>query len=254
MIEIEGVAHHFDTRGGRIHALDDINLAVGVNEFITLVGRSGCGKSTLLRILAGLIKPSAGRVSIDGADVVRPRRDVSVMFQQPALLPWRTVRDNVLLPAEILGLDTAYARRRADELLELTNLAPFVRQLPKALSGGMQQRAALCRSLLSEPRVLLMDEPFSALDALTRAELAQELQRVRLEQDTTIVFVTHSIEEAVLLSDRVVALEQRPGRIRKVIDVDLERPRSLGHYADSARITALSAELHELLLPEMRTP
>ncbi|MEG9224643.1 ABC transporter ATP-binding protein [Aeromicrobium sp. Sec7.5] len=249
MITIENVDHRFATRNGPVHALTDIDLTVGDNEFVTLVGRSGCGKSTLLRIVAGLIQPTSGSVTIHGTPVTRPRKEVSVMFQKPALLPWRNVLSNVLLPAETLGLDKTAARRRAHELLELTNLTPFAKALPKELSGGMQQRVALCRALLSEPDVLLMDEPFSALDALTREELSIELQRIRLEQDTSFVFVTHSIEEAVLLADRVVVMNQRPGSIRRIVDIDVPRPRSLGHNSHTERVTELSAELHELLIP-----
>lgn len=249
MISIDGVDHRFETRAGTIHALSDVSLTIEDNEFVTLVGRSGCGKSTLLRVVAGLLGPNGGDVAIDGTPVTRPRRDVSVMFQKPALLPWRSVLDNVLLPAQIMGLDKTTSRRHAHELLELTNLTPFAAQFPRELSGGMQQRASLCRSLLSKPRVLLMDEPFSALDALTREELSVELQRILAEQDTSFLFVTHSIEEAVLLSDRVVVMDQRPGRIRRIVDIDIPRPRSLGYNNCAERITELSAELHELLLP-----
>ncbi|GAB3251998.1 ABC transporter ATP-binding protein [Kineosporia babensis] len=249
MISIESVDHRFRGRAGEVQALAGIDLTVETGEFLTLVGRSGCGKSTLLRIVAGLLTPTSGRVVIDGEPVRRPRRDVSFMFQKSALLPWRSVLANVLLPAETLRLDQAAARRRAGELLELTGLTGFQKALPKELSGGMQQRVALCRALLSEPRVLLMDEPFSALDALTREELSIELQRIRQEQDTTFVFVTHSIEEAVLLADRVVVMRARPGGIRRIVEVDVPRPRSLGHHAHAGRVTELSAELHELLLP-----
>jgi NitT/TauT family transport system ATP-binding protein len=251
MIEVSGVSQTFVGRKGSVHALEDIDLAVADNEFVTLVGRSGCGKSTLLRIIAGLIAPTAGRISVSGERVTRPRRDVSVMFQRPALLPWRSVLDNVLLPAEILGIGRQDARARAGELLELVGLSTFAQRLPHELSGGMQQRVSLARSLLSQPKVLLMDEPFSALDALTREELSVELQRIRAEHATTIVFVTHSIEEAVLLADRVVVLSPRPGRVRKILDVDIPRPRSLGHHAHAERVSEVSAELHELLLPEL---
>ncbi|MDX6738772.1 ABC transporter ATP-binding protein [Actinocorallia sp. A-T 12471] len=250
MIELRHVSQIFQTREGRVHALDDVSLTVERNEFVTLVGRSGCGKSTLLRMVAGLQKPTSGTVTVGGRPVDKPRQDVSFMFQKAALLPWRTVLDNVMLPVEILKLDKETHRRRAHELLELTGLAGFEKRLPHELSGGMQQRVSLCRSLIQNPDVLLMDEPFSALDALTREELSVELQRIKMEQETTIVFVTHSIEEAVLLADRVVVLSPRPGRLRKIIDVDIPRPRTLGHNAYADRVTSVSAELHELLMPE----
>ena len=249
MIELRHISQIFETKEGCVHALDDVSLRVGRNEFVTLVGRSGCGKSTLLRMIAGLQKPTSGTVTVGGKAVEKPRQDVSFMFQKAALLPWRTVLDNVMLPVEILRLDKDTHRRRAHELLELVGLAGFEKRLPRELSGGMQQRVSLCRSLIQNPDVLLMDEPFSALDALTREELSVELQRIKMEQETTIVFVTHSIEEAVLLADRVVVLSPRPGRLRQIIEVDIPRPRTLGHNAHADRVTAVSAELHELLMP-----
>jgi NitT/TauT family transport system ATP-binding protein len=171
-----------------------------------------------------------------------------MVFQRPALLPWRTVLDNVLLPVEIFGWRRAAHRERAQELLEVVGLGGFEKRLPHELSGGMQQRVSLCRSLIGDPRVMLMDEPFSALDALTREELAGELQRIHMENSATIVFVTHSIDEAVLLADRVVVLSPRPGRIRKVVDIDIPRPRSLGRNAHLEQVARCSADLHELLM------
>ncbi|MFV0253457.1 MAG: ABC transporter ATP-binding protein [Beutenbergiaceae bacterium] len=250
MISIDGVSQIFRTKSGDVHALSDIDLTVSENEFVTLVGRSGCGKSTLLRVISGLIQPTSGQVTIAQEPVVRPRRDVSVMFQRPALLPWRTVIDNVMLPVEVLRLDKRTHRERAHDLLELVGLADFQRKLPHELSGGMQQRVSLCRSLITSPKVLLMDEPFSALDALTREDLSVELQRVVAEESTTIVFVTHSIDEAVLLADRVVVLSPHPGRLRRIVDVDIPRPRSLGQTAHADSVAATSSELHELLHPD----
>ena len=171
---------------------------------------------------------TTGTASIAGVPIDGPRRDVALMFQRSALLPWRSVLDNVLLPVDVAGGDRGSARREAAELLELTGLAGFERSRPYELSGGMQQRAALCRALISRPRVLLMDEPFAALDALTREELSLELQRLWQERRKTIVFVTHSIDEAVLLSDRIVVMTPRPGRIARVVPVDLARPRTVG--------------------------
>jgi NitT/TauT family transport system ATP-binding protein len=250
MIELTNVSQAFDVRSGSgsVEALRDISLTVDDGEFIAVIGRSGCGKSTLLRLIAGLLKPTSGRVAIDGGEVSRPRRDVALMFQRPALLPWRSVLDNVLLPVELAGERKSARQARARELLDMVGLEEFDRRLPHELSGGMQQRVALCRSLILAPRVMLMDEPFSALDALTRGELAVELQRVHMENSATIVLVTHSIEEAVLLADRVVVLSPRPGEVREVINIDIPRPRSLGHNAHIEQVAQASAELHELLM------
>jgi NitT/TauT family transport system ATP-binding protein len=214
---------------------------------VTLVGRSGCGKSTLLRILAGLISPSSGGVTIAGRPVSGPRRDVSLVFQRSALMPWRNVIENVLLPVEILGLSKREYRPVAADLLALVGLQGFERRRPYELSGGMHQRVALCRALIQDPKVLLMDEPFAALDALTREELSLELQRVWSERQKTIVFVTHSIQEAVLLADRVIAMSPRPGRIVRTIEVDLPRPRSLGSSGDTEELARASAEVHDVL-------
>ena len=170
------------------------------------------------------------------------------MFQRPALLPWRTVLDNVMLPAEVFGWPRRQRRQEAGDLLEKVGLAGFEKRLPHELSGGMQQRVALCRALIQRPRLLLMDEPFSALDALTREELAVELQRIHMQLRTTVLFVTHAISEAVLLADRIVVLSARPGQVRKVVDVDIPRPRSLGMGAHVDEVARASAELHELLM------
>ena len=214
---------------------------------MTLVGRSGCGKSTLLRIVAGLIEPSAGRVRIAGAEVTEPRRDVALMFQRPALLPWRTVIQNVLLPADVQGGDRRAARAEAERLLALTGLEGFEGRRPYELSGGMQQRAALCRALIQRPRVLLMDEPFAALDALTREELSLELQRLWTEHRTTILFVTHSIPESVVLSDRVAVMTPRPGRVARIVEVAVPRPRRYGDEAHAETVAHCEAEVRELL-------
>jgi NitT/TauT family transport system ATP-binding protein len=250
MIELDRVGHVFEGRGERVQALDAIDLQVQENEFVTLIGRSGCGKSTLLRLIAGLLAPTSGWVRVDDELVTRPRRDVSFMFQRPALLPWRSVVSNVMLPVEISGgesRDRKAYRDRAHDLLELVGLRGFERRLPHELSGGMQQRVSLCRSLILRPKVMLMDEPFAALDALTRTELSEELQRIKVELATTIVFVTHSIEEAVVLADRVVVLSPRPGRVREIVDITIPRPRTLGHTAHVAEVARISSHLHTLL-------
>jgi len=249
MIQLNGVGRTFAGRSGQVEALRDINLDVRDGEFVALVGRSGCGKSTLLRLVAGLLPPTSGEITVAGERVTGTRRDIAMMFQRPALLPWRSVLDNVLLPLEIYGgADRADRRARALGLLEMVGLAGFEKRLPHELSGGMQQRVSLCRSLIARPRVMLMDEPFSALDALTREDLSVELQRVHMENRATIVFVTHSIDEAVLLADRVVVLSPRPGRIARIVDIDIPRPRTLGRTAHFEEVARASAELHELLM------
>ncbi|GAA2704927.1 ABC transporter ATP-binding protein [Micromonospora olivasterospora] len=248
MIQLSGVSRTFDGRAGRVEALRGIDLDVAEGEFLAVLGRSGCGKSTLLRMIAGLIPATAGQITVAGTPITRPRRDIAMLFQRPALLPWRSVLDNVLLPVEIFGWSRAKHRERARELLELAGLAGFEKRLPHELSGGMQQRVSLCRSLIGDPRVMLMDEPFSALDALTREELSGELQRIHVTSGATVVFVTHSIDEAVLLADRVVVLSPRPGRIRSTVQVDIPRPRTLGRNAHLADVARVSAELHELLM------
>jgi NitT/TauT family transport system ATP-binding protein len=248
MIQLLDVTRTFRGRTGVVEALHDITFDVAAGEFVAVVGRSGCGKSTLLRLVAGLLEPTRGSVYIDTTPVTAPRRDVSMMLQRPALLPWRSVLDNVLLPIEVFGWRRREYLDHAHELLSMVGLDGIQRRLPHELSGGMQQRVALCRSLIQRPRVMLMDEPFSALDALTREELSVELQRIHMELSSTVVFVTHSIDEAVLLADRVIVLSPRPGHIQKILDIDIPRPRSLGHYAHREQIARASAELHGLLL------
>ncbi|GIF50749.1 NitT/TauT family transport system ATP-binding protein [Asanoa ferruginea] len=254
MIQLFGVSQVFSGRAGTVEALRDIDLQIAEGEFVAVVGRSGCGKSTLLRLVAGLLPPTQGEIQVAGERVTKARRDIALLFQRPALLPWRTVLDNVLLPAEIFRLGRSSLRARALGLLEMVGLQGFEKRLPHELSGGMQQRVALCRSLLTGPRVLLMDEPFSALDALTREDLSTELQRIHMEHRPTIMFVTHSIDEAVLLADRVVVLSPRPGQIVEILDIDVPRPRSLGRTAHVAELAAAQAELHELLMRREAAP
>jgi len=213
--------------GDDIVALNNVDLAIGDQEFVTLVGPSGCGKSTLLKLMARLIEPTHGQLNLAGRPHTQPSRDIGIVFQDAVLLPWRNIIDNVLLPIEILGLDNHVYRKRAMELLDLVGLQGFEKRMPKELSGGMQQRTAICRALIHDPDVLLMDEPFAALDAMTREELGLELMRIWDENKKTIVFVTHSIPEAILLADRVVVMTPRPGQIAEIIDIDLKRPRTL---------------------------
>jgi NitT/TauT family transport system ATP-binding protein len=226
-IHIEGLEKTYASKGGRVTALTQVNLTIRQNEFITLVGPSGCGKSTLLKLIGGLIRPSRGLLLHDGVILTHPPRNVGIVFQEAVLLEWRNVLDNVLLPAEILGLDRMKARARAMHLLNLVGLAGFERRFPRELSGGMQQRVSICRALIHDPSVLLMDEPFAALDAMTREELGFELMRIWNADKKTVIFVTHNITEAILLADRVVAMSPRPGRIARIVDVALSRPRTV---------------------------
>jgi NitT/TauT family transport system ATP-binding protein len=227
VIDIVRLSKTFESQDGtEVTALSDVTLAIGRNEFVTIVGPSGCGKSTLLRLIAGLVPASQGHVSIGGQRVAEPRADVGIVFQSPTLLPWADVLNNVLFPLKILHRLDDRAADRAGALIRLVGLAGFERKMPRELSGGMQQRAAICRALIHEPAILLMDEPFGALDALTREEMSLELMRIWTERPKTIFFVTHSVPEAVLLADRVVVMTPRPGRIADVIDVPLPRPRS----------------------------
>jgi NitT/TauT family transport system ATP-binding protein len=226
MIEFSSVGMAFSTaRGDSVTALDDISLTIARNEFLCVVGPSGCGKSTLLRLIAGLLNPTRGEVTVEGAMVNGPRPDLGFVFQSPTLLPWSSVLDNVLFPLRLMRSITPQRVAAAKEFLALIGLAGFEQRYPGELSGGMQQRVAICRELLHHPSVLLMDEPFGALDALTREEIALELLRIWEARPKTVVFVTHSIPEAVLLADRIVVMTPRPGRIQAVIDVPLPRPR-----------------------------
>jgi NitT/TauT family transport system ATP-binding protein len=232
LLTAEGVSVVYRTAREPIAALDDLSLSVGAGEFVSLVGPSGCGKSTFIRLASGLLPPSSGRIVLDGTAVTGPRRDVGVVFQQPTLLPWKTVLDNVLVPCRALGLDIARSRTKAMELLELTGLSAFTLNYPYELSGGMQQRVGLARGLIHDPRVLLMDEPFGALDAMTRERMAIELQRIWMATGKSVAFITHSIPEAVFLSDRVIVISPRPGRVVEEIAVPLPRPRSVKTMAD----------------------
>jgi NitT/TauT family transport system ATP-binding protein len=247
MIEIREVAKAYRSRHGDVvQALTDVTLEVRDKEFVSLVGPSGCGKSTLLKLVAGLVPPTRGEIVIQGRPVREPFPDVGFVFQSAVLLPWRTVLDNVLFSIEMLGQSREHYRGRALALIELAGLAGFERKYPWELSGGMQQRVALCRALVHDPSLLLMDEPFGALDAMTREEMGLELLRLWEERPKTILFVTHSIPEAILLADRVVVLSARPGRIAHMLDVALPRPRRVEMEFD-VRFQAHSEEIRSLI-------
>ena len=218
--------------GADVLALQNVSLSIERNEFVSIVGPSGCGKSTLLRLIAGLIRVSSGQIAIDGNEVKEPRRDIGIVFQAPTLLPWANILNNVLFPLQILHRLETDSIAKAHELLSLVNLDGFESKLPSELSGGMQQRAAICRALITDPDILLMDEPFGALDALTREEMSLELLRIWAERPKTVFFVTHSVPEAVLLADRVFVMTPRPGRIVETIPVRLPRPRTYEQESD----------------------
>jgi NitT/TauT family transport system ATP-binding protein len=227
LIDIRGVSKIFPTNDGtELQALRDVNLSIQKGEFISLVGPSGCGKSTLLNMIGGLLEPSHGDVLYKGNRISGPNRDVGMMFQSPVLLPWRTVLQNVMLPIEIFGWNRREHREKALEILRLVGLEGFADSYPRQLSGGMQSRVSLCRVLLYEPDVLLLDEPFGALDEFTREVMNLELLRIWEQTGKTVIFVTHNIGEAVLLSQRVVVMKPRPGEIADVIQVDLPSPRN----------------------------
>ncbi|GAA4194807.1 ABC transporter ATP-binding protein [Microbispora amethystogenes] len=234
-IDVRGLQKIYRPRKSEpTHALADVDFTVRKGEFVAVVGPSGCGKTTLLKILAGLVQRSEGTVRISGVDVDGPKREVGMVFQAPTLLPWRTILENVLVPVEVQKLDRTAHRKRAVELLDMVGLGGFADKYPNELSGGMQQRAGICRALVHDPAVLLLDEPFGALDAMTREYMNVELLRIWRESRKTAVLVTHSIPEAVFLSDRVIVMTPRPGRIAEIIDIDLDRPRDLSIMASDA--------------------
>jgi NitT/TauT family transport system ATP-binding protein len=239
-VKIEGLNKVFDSGP----AVENLSLEIGENEFVALVGPSGCGKSTTLRIVSGLVPPTAGSVQLRGRRVERPIQDVGMVFQSPVLLPWRSTLGNVLFMAEMRGLPADQYRERARTLIKLAGLEGFENSLPHELSGGMQQRVAICRALLLDPSLLLLDEPFGALDVLTREKMGFELQRIWGASKTTVMLVTHSITEAVLLSDTVIVMTARPGRAKAVIRVDLPRPRDARTLKDP-RFVDLTATVRE---------
>ncbi len=226
-LELHEVNRIYPSERGALHALKDVSLSIQEGEFISIVGPSGCGKSTLLKCVAGLEQASSGSLSLQGQAITEPPRNMGVVFQRDLLLEWRNILDNVLLAAEFQGRKPRDLEPRARELLSLFGLGQFLHRMPRELSGGMRQRVSICRALLLDPQLLLMDEPFGALDPFTRDELNAELQRTWLATGKTVVFITHSIAEAVYLGSRVVIMGRGPGRIEEVVPVDIERPRGL---------------------------
>ncbi len=228
LIEVRNLYKMYRTyRREEVAALEDINFTIAEGEFITVVGPSGCGKTTLLKVLAGLVSKSYGEVLLRGTPIIGPRRDIGIVFQNPVLLPWRTALENSMLAPEIQGLDRQVYLDRAKKLFQMVGLAGFEDKYPFELSGGMQQRNAIVRALVNDPAILLMDEPFGALDAMRREQMNVELLRIWRESKKTIFFITHSISEALFLADRVIVLSPRPGRIIQLVRVDLPRPRDL---------------------------
>ena len=251
VVSIQGVNKIFETGGSEsVVAVQDINLEIGANEFVSLIGPSGCGKSTLLRLIADLLTPTSGQLSVNGKLPRQARldRDYGFVFQAATLYDWRTVSQNVQLPLEIMGYPPAQRAERAREMLQLVELEKFGRHYPWQLSGGMQQRVAIARALAFEPPLLLMDEPFGALDEFTRERMNMELLKIWGKTGGTVIFVTHSIAEAVFLSNRVVVMSPRPGRITKVVDIGLPRPRTFETREDPrffAAVTDVRESLRE---------
>ncbi len=248
VIEAKGLSLTFQTADGPVHALSNVDLTIREGEFVSFIGPSGCGKTTLLRVIADLEQPSAGTIRVNGmtADAARRARAYGYVFQAAALYPWRTIERNVALPLEVMGLDKAERRRRVEAGLDLVGLAGFGRRFPWQLSGGMQQRASIARALAFDPQLLLMDEPFGALDEIVRDRLNEELLKLWAKTGKTVVFVTHSIPEAVFLSTRIVVMSPRPGRIAQVIDCDLGPDRPL-EIRETTAFLAIAQRVREAL-------
>jgi NitT/TauT family transport system ATP-binding protein len=246
-VRVEGVSRIFRRGGMETRALDRVDLDIAPGEFVAVLGPSGCGKSTLLKIVAGLLPPSAGQVAIGGRTVDGPHTDLGIVFQSPVLLDWRTILGNVLVQIELRGGDPAPHREQALALLAKVGLGGFEDRMPRELSGGMRQRAAIVRALIHDPPLLMFDEPFGALDALTREQMRIDLEKLWLERRQTTLFITHGIAEAVALADRVVVMTPRPGAIDRIVAIDLPRPRDKAVVA-SPRFAALCEEITECLM------
>ncbi len=245
--EAQGLSKIYATTDGPIRALNNVSLQQKKGEFVSIVGPSGCGKSTMMMIAAGLLEASGGEVKVEGAPVTGPRHDIGIVFQNDVLLEWRDTLGNIMLQAEGRKLDREKSDARARMLLKSVGLKGFEKKYPKSLSGGMRQRVSICRALLHNPPHLLMDEPFGALDALTRDQMCLDLQRICRNTDMTVLFITHSIPEAIFLSDRVVVMTPRPGEINRIIDIDLPRPRTLA-IRESEKFAEYSQEIFNVFL------
>jgi len=254
-LAIDDVRLVYQTSRGPLTALEGLSFGLGQREFVSVLGPSGCGKSTLLKLVTGLLKPTQGKIALAGAAVTGPRPDVGIVFQQPTLLPWRNVLNNVLVPIRARGGDVAAYIGKARELLDLVGLSAFEKHYPHELSGGMQQRVGIARGLVHDPELLLMDEPFAALDAMTRETMMDELQRIWMSTSKSVLFITHSIPEAVYLSDRIVVMSPRPGRVIETLDIDLPRPRGLETMAQP-RFNEMTTHLRSLFrnLPDTTSP
>ena len=245
-VQLQDVTKVYGTRAGSVRALDGVSFDVPEFEFLSILGPSGCGKSTLLSLVTGLLAPSSGEIRIRGQVIRAPYTDVGIVFQRDVLLDWRTVLGNVMIQAEIRGLDRTAAERRARALLEEVGLADFTGAYPFELSGGMRQRVSICRALVHDPPLLIMDEPFAALDALTRDQMNLDLLELWEARKKTVIFITHSIPEAVFLSDVVLVMTARPGRIQRSITVDLRRPRTLA-IRETPEFLRYTAEIVDIL-------
>ena len=227
LIQAKEVTKVYQTKDGLVESLKPLSFSIQAGEFVSVVGPSGCGKSTLLKMVAGLLPITSGTLTLDGQPINGPQKDVGIVFQSAVLLAWRTVFENIMLQAEMRHMPKEEATAKAMQLIEMAGLKGFEGKYPRQLSGGMQQRASICRALLHDPPLLLMDEPFGALDAMTREKMNLELQRIWMESKKTVLLITHSIPEAIFLSDRVIVMSERPGTIAAIYDIDLPRPRNL---------------------------
>ena len=245
-IEVDRVGMTFQTKEGPVKALDRVTFNAGDGEFVSIVGPSGCGKSTLLKLIAGLMPPSNGTIKISGVSVNGPNLNIGMVFQNPILMNWRTALQNIMIQVEVRKLDKNTYLKTAQDLIDLVGLSGFENKYPYQLSGGMAQRVSLCRALIHDPPLLLMDEPFAALDALTREKMSLELQRIWLERRKTVIFITHSIQEAVFLSDRVLLMSPRPGTIVKAIPMEFGRPRML-ETIQTLEFSKIAGELRKLM-------
>ncbi|RYY97003.1 MAG: ABC transporter ATP-binding protein [Comamonadaceae bacterium] len=244
-LSVRGLDLVYASSRGPVQALQQLAFEVEAGAFVSVLGPSGCGKSTLLKLASGLLRPTGGSITLAGRPIDGPRPEVGIVFQQPTLLPWKNVLDNVLVPVRARGGNVAAARERARALLHMVKLDAFASHYPHELSGGMQQRVGIARALVNDPALLLMDEPFAALDAMTRESMMVELQRIWSSTGKSVLFITHSIPEAVFLSDRVVVMSPRPGRVLQTLEIDLPRPRSIDTMG-TPRFAALSNELRQV--------